>query len=289
MSFHGSKKRKHSTNETATPVRYTIPPGRQSLIILKTLPDAVCTLHQEGDSTSGYILKLYADHDGIIRFHVSSEHESEVIAKMVLKCEADNKLVEYPLELRSSFKPTHEMPSPPKKNRKTSKKDTSIRPAISEEKMLKISDDELLKRGYPPRPNPEEAPDAFRIWKRIVSIPMTMVKPQVVTNHGISHGGAYHDSSRNWSGYVLRGGGKLNYNMVQGSWHVPPVTGEIKNNAHSSLWVGLDGWGSWVDHTDLVQAGTEQDCVDLIYPINGGEIVHYSFSSYYAWTEFIPQ
>jgi hypothetical protein len=46
------------------------------------------------------------------------------------------------------------------------------------------------------------------------------------------------------------------------------------------LWVGLDGDGT----TDLVQAGTEQDATN----INLG-FLQLTLTSYYAWTEFLPQ
>ena len=125
--------------------------------------------------------------------------------------------------------------------------------------MLSLSDKEVLERGYPLRPNPDTAPEAFDTWKRIVSIPMTVVKPQVVTNHGVTASNQFHTSNRIWSGYVLRDelgtGAWRRYSMVQGAWRVPIVKGGSGNRSHSVLWVGLDGWG----HEDLVQAGTGQD------------------------------
>jgi hypothetical protein len=292
MSVDGNSGNKNPPDETDSPVRYTVPPGVESLITLKTLPNSTCYLRLEDDSTADYILKLYADQDGIIRFHVRPDIEAEVIAKLVVKSELDNKLMKYPLELRSSFKSTNEMPFPVDETPIPSQSDAHTRPAISEEEMLNLSDKEVLERGYPPRPNPYAAPEAFDTWKRIVSIPMTVVKPQVVTNHGVTASNHFHTSNRIWSGYVLRDelrtGGWRKYSQVKGAWRVPSVKGGGGNRTHSVLWVGLDGW---VANDDLVQAGTGQDCTEVkIFtgpPFN--LTIPMSFTNYYAWKEFLPQ
>ena len=121
----------------------------------------------------------------------------------MVKSELDNKSVQYPLELRSSLKSTNEMPFPVNDIPEPSQNDAYTRPAISEEEMLNLSDKEVLERGYPPRPNPDTAPQAFDMWKRIVSIPMTVVNPQLVTNHRVTASSHFHTSHRIWSGYVL--------------------------------------------------------------------------------------
>ena len=194
MSIDRNSDNKNQPDQTALPIRYTIAPDVESLIILKTLPNSICFLHREDDdSTSDYILKLYADQDGIIRFHVRSDIEAEYIMKFIIKCENDNKSIRYPLELRSTFKATNEMPFPVNDTPKSSPNDTHIRPAISEQEILNLSDEELLERGFPPRPDPSTSPEAFDTWKKVVSIPMTIVKPQMVTNHGVRAGNEFHD------------------------------------------------------------------------------------------------
>jgi hypothetical protein len=63
---------------------------------------------------------------------------------------------------------------------------------------------------------------------------------------------------------------------VQGEWRVPFVSGESGGaQTYSSVWVGLDGYGL----KDLVQCGTEQDAAETIFG---------TFTSYYAWTEVVP-
>ena len=52
MSVDKSNEKNYSTDVTPAPIRYTLTPGISSHIVLKTLPNAVCTLHREGQSIS---------------------------------------------------------------------------------------------------------------------------------------------------------------------------------------------------------------------------------------------
>ena len=114
---------------------------------------------------------------------------------------------------------------------------------------------------------------------------------------GLSHSKAFITAgpatSGNWSGFELdrsyfftgirppRVTFTPAYDWVKGSWRVPAVTGELGQTTYSSFWVGLDG-----DNTvDLVQAGTEQDCLTFLLPF--GIIINIAI--YYVWTEFLPQ
>jgi hypothetical protein len=304
MSFDKNSKKDHAPNETAAPVRYTIHPGTESLIVLKTLPNSTCYLHQENDNSSNYILRLYADQGGVIRFHVRSDIEAEAVTRFLVKCELENKITTYVLELRSNSQTTNEMPFPNSKTPKVSQNEGRIRAALSNLEMLNLTDATLLERGYPPRPNHDTAPEAFETWKRLVSIPMTVVEPQMVTNHGVRAAGEqYHGTGRFWSGYVLRDEVRIGrntfdarrYGIVQGQWRVPSVSdiGNSGNRTRSVIWVGLDGWwdNNWYEnHFDLVQAGTGQDCteVEIHLPPSSSRRLHFSFVYYYAWTEFLP-
>ena len=52
------------------PLRLTIAPGNSSRIAMKTMPKAVCLLHEDGVSDTGHSFKLLSDDEGIIRFNV---------------------------------------------------------------------------------------------------------------------------------------------------------------------------------------------------------------------------
>lgn len=150
---------------------YTIKPGISSTITLKTLPEAICSLHEDGKRTPA--LELYSDDDGIVRFYCSPNQPPETILKLVLDCKVDDRVTHYPLELRISSMPTQEMPTqemptPPYESPKPEKKVASMRLALSEQDMLNLTYSELVERGYPPRPDPTDV-RSFNQWKRIVS------------------------------------------------------------------------------------------------------------------------
>lgn len=255
--------------------RHTVRPGISMPLFLKTLPGATCLLRRAEDTDPERQVKIFADDDGIICVHVRPSVEAENIARFEIECSADGRVKHYPLELRASHKQTPEMPFPARQ-RPARKKRGTIRPALSEEEALRLSEEELRERGYPPRPD-REALGPIKTWLRSVSVPMTMVEPRLVTNTGVIHQ-LLQTTNPIWSGFVIRGGP---FNQVWGDWNVPNIIfGEANIQDWSAFWVGIDGYGT----NDLVQAGTEQNILDLDFGFGT-----FSFTSYYAWTQFLPQ
>lgn len=283
-----------STAESASPLRYTFTPGIHSPVSIQTTPGAACTLRPEGESDPKRSLKAYAGPDGVARFHLRPSWESEEIAKLVIESVKDGKATHYPLHVRSSRSPNEEMPAPPVERALAHRQMGRARPPLSVDEALRLTDEEALARGYPLRPHPEETPNAFRAWLRAVSIPMTIVEPYGISNADKSHGKnkqAGAANSGNWSGFELDRSLRLTptppgvgltepYDWVAGEWNVPAVTSEPNQQTFSAFWVGLDGDGL----TDLVQAGTEQDSVNYNFLF-----INITVSTYYAWTEFLPQ
>jgi peptidase A4-like protein len=258
---------------------------------LKTRPNARCAIRPADEERDfRRWLTLYADPQGLIRFFVHPASEHDEPARFVVDCESeDGAFHEYPLELRLSPTPSDEMPAPPSPHAKGRRSGATLRPPLSREELLHLSEDELLERHYPLRPDPDEAPDAFNTWRRAVSTPSTYVEPHLVSNPDITHGTAIveagPETSFNWSGIELRGVNGY-YDFVSGTWHVPPVTGVSYAKSYSAFWIGLDGDGT----NDLVQCGTEQD--NMTYYTDAKEykdVKQVSISTYYAWTEFLPQ
>jgi hypothetical protein len=250
-------------------------------MFLRTVPEATCLLRRAEETDPERHLKYFADDDGIICVHVRPSVQAEDVAKFEIECSADGRVSHYPLELRASNSETRAMPFPARQ-RPESKKRGTIRPALPEKDALRLSREELLERGYPPRPDPE-ASAPFKTWLRAVSIPMTVVEPRLVPNTGVSHQSAtvaeVQTTAPNWSGFELRGG---LFDNVWADWTVPIIlAGETNIQDASSLWVGIDGDST----TDLVQAGTEQDILNV--PAFGGGTL--SFTTYRAWTQFLPQ
>ena len=281
--------------EIASPRRYTVAPHIHTPVTIRTLPHAVCCVHAEADSEPKHSLKVYADGEGVVRFHIQPSSATHDIARLEVDCAASGRVVRYPLHLRVSLEPTAEMPSPPVEKPLARRHDGLVRPALSLDEAMRLIDEEALARGYPLCPNPDEVPKAFNAWLRCVSMPGYWIEPHLVSNPDVTHGKAKQHSNANftnWSGFerlrslklspIINGGVTLTepYDWVTGTWHVPFVTGEPGTRTYSALWVGLDGDGT----TDLVQAGTEQDATN----INLG-FIQFTLSNYYAWTEFLPQ
>ena len=263
-----------SAVSTAREKGFTIPPNVQTPIVLKTKPDAPCDLHAEGVSDKAQTLRFYANGDGYLKIHATAKQESQE-ARVQLDCTENGKVVRYPLHLLAGSSPTDEMPAP--RTVMPVPKGSRFLPALTEKEAQQLSDDELLGRGYLPRPDAVSSPDEYALWLDRISRPITLTPPHSVSTD-ISHSanvqeGAY--TAANWSGYEAHGK-KRSYDAVQGEWGVPQIpVGESGYTTYSSEWVGLDGDGT----SDLVQAGSESDYV-AIWP--------FFFASYSTWTELLP-
>lgn len=272
---------------TGAPVRVTIPPSATTAMLIKTLPNAECVVTPAAaTATATRGAQLFTDAEGTGRFFVRPT-QAEVTTRFVIRCEAAGKAVAHSIELRISATPTAEMPSPvmPKMLPPAGK----IRPALAAEAALRMSDEELLKAGYPPPPDPRTAPAAHAAWLRSVTRPFISITPHTLMNSSVRHnvnqptprsgckgpptnGPA---TSQNWSGIELNGAaGSVGY--VRAFWKVPSVTGETGQTTWSSTWIGIDGDGT----NDLVQTGTEQD----VTATDAAQVF-----TYRAWTEFLPQ
>jgi hypothetical protein len=283
------------TSATAEPLRYTFPPCIHTPVLIEAPPGAICTLRQHGDSVAGPSLKAFAGPDGYARFHLRPSWACEQIAKLMVEIVKDGKRTTRELHVRSSHEATPDAPAPQTESALAQHPSGRMRPPLSIDDALRLSDEQTLDRGYPPRPNRDEAPAAFRARLRAVSLPMMSVEPHLIANEAKSHGKsrmAGPATSGNWSGFELDRSLRLTslrpphvslsdpYDWVAGEWIVPAVTGESNKSTYSAFWVGLDGDGL----TDLVQAGTEQECTNFNF-----WFINITSTTYYAWTEFLPQ
>jgi len=276
-----------NTNTAETPIYapafgVTVVPRSFSALPVKTIPHAICSLHAEGNTDFGHTMKLFSDDEGVVRFEAKPEDESQAIAHFELDCASATQTAIFPVHLRSSFTPSPTMPAPVREGVKP-KAGSFIRPSLSEHEGLRLTDEELAARMYPPRPNPLEAPEAYATWRRLVGQPAMFIPPQPMPHPDVTHTfrnrQAGTKSYTNWSGFELNGGGNT-YEILFGTWVVPAVSGEATKSDYSSFWIGLDGDGT----DDLVQDGTEQE----VYPVYFKGL-WYHFRSYYAWTQFLPQ
>ncbi|MBV9268478.1 MAG: hypothetical protein JO061_20085 [Acidobacteriaceae bacterium] len=273
--------------------RLTVTPKAPSRIAMKVLPNGSCVLHAEGSNDSEHSLKLFADSEGQVQFHVQPLSQSADVARFQVDCQADGQSAQFPLELRADWAPTPDMPAPAVPDLHSTH-GGKIRPALTPDDAAHLSAEELLRGEYPPRPNPQQAPDAYASWLRAVTKPATFVPARLMSNAGITHTHrqvtAGSETSSNWSGFELQGP-PFSFDSVFGTWNVPAIAlGEPDKSTYSAFWIGIDGDPAadpfcFISQIcDLVQEGTEQDMTEICF---FGAC--FDFTNYYAWSEFLPQ
>jgi len=267
-----STKRPEPSNEHL--LRATIPPGIQSPIAVKTKPMATCVVRTaDGGEPSG-MARFFADERGAARFFVRPNDGTESTTRLAVHCESPEGNTDQTVELRASKTPSSEYPTPPALPSPEGK----ARRALTKDEAANMSDEELIKNGYPLPPDERLSPNEYDIWLRDVTTQRIVVNPGLFVNRYTRHdyGNTRNgpSTSNNWSGVELRGASGP-FAWVSAWWTVPTVTGESKTQTNSSTWVGIDGDGT----TDLAQAGTEQDAFGT-----GNATV----TTYRAWTELLP-
>jgi len=265
-------------------VRQTVAPGKMSVISVNSLPNAVCTLRAQDDSGAIRTLKLYADDQGEVRFHVRPSAETDNGPNVQLSCEANNQVMEHGVELRANAAAAPAAVQVRQKGR--------VRPALTGDPMLP-SQEELVSRGYPMRPDPEQMAEAYATWLRMVSSETTEVEPRTVTRPRV-HAGPLPilpvlpstKNSTNWSGFAVYRDPRIldrnplaPYVFASAEWYVPSVAGEQGIQDNSVLWVGMDGETTG----DVLQDGTGQDAIGTNFLG-----IKWTMASIYAWAEFFP-
>lgn len=175
-----------------------------------------------------------------------------------MDCKVGDDITRFPVELRIGSSPTLEAPAPRDLARPSTV--TSVRPALSENEMWSLSNEESSKKGYPHRPDPKKSPSAFDVWKKHVSRQITLIKPQVVIDPDVRHvhnllskPKPHVQEITNWSGASQ---GKLNQCFaVVGKWHNPSIVLTSSGGPGDvSIWIGIDGDGPGVP---LTQTGID--------------------------------
>jgi Peptidase A4 family len=277
------------------PVRVSVRPAMTSTVSVATRPWGVCSVRVEDAAQPEHRLQLFADSAGVVAFQVRPDSESPDVVSLTVECATDGQLSVHPVELRLADEPTDEFPAPTRPGAHLNDRErryTALTPA----EIIDLSDSDVLARGYPPRPDSRQAPEAFRAWRRVVSVPAIRVESALIAHPELRAGAArlqagLQENTTNWSGFELRGPQRhgvfgpvhpFAYDMVMGEWIVPsPLHSAIPAaTTYSTLWVGLDGDGI----ADLWQAGTEQDCL-----VSGPGSIRLALGTSFAWTELLPQ
>jgi hypothetical protein len=158
------------------------------------------------------------------------------------------------------------MPAGVTANTGTPSVENRVRPALTGDPLSYTLPD-LMKRGYPLRPDPVSAPEAYETWLTKVSKPATLITPIIVPTKAHN---TVMMSDPNWSGIINNSGGA--YSIVTGRWNVPEVPGYPDEDTSSSTWVGIDGSDTT---SSLWQVGTTQSA-------DKGQPAEYS-----AWYELV--
>jgi len=209
----------------SAPLRLTVTPHASSRIAMKTLPKAICVLHADGDTAPSRSFKLFSDEEGMVRFSVNPSEESEEVTTFAVDCTADGQTRTFALQLRPHSTASADMPAPVADERRPQESDI-VRRALTNQEALDLSNEEIIQRDYPPRPNPNQAPGAYATWFRLVTQPARRVEPRQAAHSALQ--ASTEADSDNWSGFALKNAPNevpvATYDLVEGAWYVPTVT-----------------------------------------------------------------
>ena len=271
--------------------RYTLRPDTANLLQVSTLPYGRCRLRLEGaEKASGPIVA--ANHDGLLDLHVRGTGEGTV--RLEIDAETPDRTSHQVIDLRVDTEPTEDWPPLPAPRRWRPPPDARIRPPLDRDEALRLDPAVLVERGYPVRPDPEQAPGPFSTWLQTVSARWILVGGPVTsgfTRKPLPDPPSpedLHTESDNWSGIVVFVDIDGSFSFVSGDWQVPTVaTGPFSQDPFlrardtwSAAWVGIDG-----HLAPLMQAGTDQ--MNEAFFLHGS--FTFSMSAYFGWQEAFPE
>jgi hypothetical protein len=171
-----------------------------------------------------------------------------------------------------------------------------VRPALTGD-LSAASNEELIAKGYPPRPDPVRSPTQYARWVKNVSRTWTHVSPRLVAHPEYGHArreecdeskapaqrlggkagapGIASNNNSQWCGACYtHPAHELSY--VQADWNVPLVVDLPNGPGFSAVvqWIGLDNAGG-----DLYQAGTGSECLTVL---------GFQITTYFMWMETQP-
>ncbi len=271
-----------AVNRAGSSLSLQVPPHAMSAVSFKAMPNAQCSVRPEGADSSVPSMTVYANDEGIATFYVEPSQASDTAAHLIATCSSGTAQT-ITIQPVTGAKP---LIAPREKSMAANRQGQiakNMRPALSGDPTL-LSNAELFRHGYPMRPDPNHSPSAYAAWLKAVSKPAQFVSPKLVNVPGRFHGPIKKENtpagSSNWSGYALYGGPSP-FDWVEGEWYVPTTYGgESNTTVYSSLWIGLDGWGS----DNVVQDGTEED-------VTVWDFLFFKITSrtYYPWKEICCQ
>jgi hypothetical protein len=264
--------------------------GKPVPVVFQVPPRATCTIHGAGESGDGQVATLLANDRGLVRAYLTTGAPADAEIPLRLDCTGeDGATTSVPVAVRAGARDTPAAaPDPVERLEPVG----TAMPAIEGDPMA-LSSHEIVARGYPPRPDPARAPQAYAHWARMVSHPFTLVRPGTTERSGVVFGtGVLTGKNAHWSGVRTRLPhiDTSQYYSVAASWQIPsiaappaslPVPAGFRWSVLDSQWVGID------DVRDIEQAGTSVGGVSGVVFVDGRSFP-YSLVQYGIWTETYP-
>ena len=158
----------------------------------------------------------------------------------------------------------------------------------------KASQEELLRYGLPPRPDPDKQPEFARLWKRIFARPMKFEPAQVAVDPVMSarnplRGAVDEFGANGWAGVVklmstIKGSDFTQpARMIFAHWQlpfVPPISPD--ETTAVAFWVGFDGHPSLGEPASkqVLQAGIAAQVNPPSWPLGSAS------TKWWAWGEW---
>jgi len=222
-----------------------------------------CALYPEGNPDPAATLTVRADADGVIRFLAVRPNLPGSVEHLTLECTDDREIDStYTVDLSSelTFAPNPFDPV---------RAGLELRPALAGDP-LRFTVQELLDRGYGPRPDPGVDPEGYKQWLAVATVPMYQLR---TSNHSVP--GPRHrknavrvsflgdsgesaempepqsvsvgPSNSNWTGAILAGSYKLGPTAAKTWGYVynwdtfaVPTVYPGGGQTQLSIWSGLD-------------------------------------------------
>jgi hypothetical protein len=264
-----------SASDVVETVDYQAASGRTTPIFVHVEPGAACAAHPAGAASEPGAEAFYADERGWLRLGVTMPPGAPEV-DLGFACTAPGGgVVDRVLAIHAiagSAAPAGNPAPPPAPGR--------TRPALEGDPTA-VTQRELTSRGYPPRPDPAAAPEAYAAWLAVVSRPSFVPEGDALLVPKGSQSRGSTSSSSNWSGaYTTEGP----HAQVSASWTVPWISTDPMNlytRYESCAWQGL---GGAAHSSGLIQAGTWHTLTLTTDVVNGVPTAVW-LANYSAWYE----
>ena len=287
---------------------HTLVPGSDGVIAIRVEPNSVCHLsHPDSEVES---IQIDADSQGNIRLHLGAAPDAQPLEFVLDETGNDGTVTRH--RLRVTADPDHwTVTGGSGPAAADSEIGELIPPLVDDPRDL--SNEELVRRGYPPRPSPDAPAASRERWRQLVSRSYRRVGPERTEHPDVRFtkltdpdtvmsptlplpppseravatelirsilpyptqlaDSIFNGSSSTWSGAYLDQPANEFY-VVEADWRVPRVYPSLIAYAAAAEWVGL-GSGP----NDLFQSGTDSESFSFL---------GWTFTNYWMWIEALP-